>query len=247
MNKLIPQTLSGPAYLMRGFRSLTKPGLRRYVLMPALGNLLIYLVAGVAIFYGLDSALDRWLPQGYDWLRWLLFPIVALLLFAVGMLLFTLLANLLLSPFLGTLSANVEAQLGGAPAPPERPFLTGLRADFGLELRRMGYIVLCLLGVFVASLIPVVNIVVAPVGLMVTGWLLAIEYAGNPLGNRRWTLAEQLQFMRSVRWRMIAFGLASFGLTLIPIVNLVVVPASVIGITLMCRDLIDAQTPAPTP
>jgi CysZ protein len=238
MKTLLPQTLSGPAYLLRGFRSLTKPGLRRYVVFPALGNLVIYTIAGVAIFYGLDSALDRWLPQGYDWLRWLLFPIVALVLFAVGMLLFTLLTNLLLSPFLGTLSAHVEAQLGNAPEPPPRPFWPGLRADLGLELRRMAYILLCLLGVFAASLIPVVNFVVAPFGLLVTAWLLAVEYAGNPLGNRRWTLREQLQFLRGARWRMIAFGLASFGLTLVPIINLVVVPASVIGMTLLCRDLI---------
>jgi len=232
------EVFSGPSYLLEGFRRLRQPGLRRYVLMPVLGNVVIFLLAGVALFFGLDLLLDRWLPDGFDWLRYLLFPLVAVLMLAVGMLGFTLLAALLLSPFLGRLAAEVEQSEGLAP--PELPpagWWAGLRADFSLELRRLGYIALCLLGVLLLGLTPLLNLLAAPVGLLVSSWLLAVEYAGNPLGNHRQTLSQQLAMLRSARWKVVGFGLASFGCSLVPVVNFVVVPASVIGITLLCRDL----------
>ncbi len=231
--------LSGPAYLLEGFRRLKRPGLRRFVVLPVLGNIVVFALAAVAMFWGLDALLDRWLPGGFDWLRYLLFPLVAGALLAVGMLAFTFVAVLLMSPFLGTLSAEVERQEGGAaPQPPPSGWWQGLRADLGVELRRLGYVALCLLGVLVLGLTPLFQVLAAPVGVLVSSWILAVEYAGNPLGNRRMPLREQLAVLRGARWRIVGFGLASFGCSLVPIVNLVVVPASVIGITLLCRDLL---------
>lgn len=233
-----PELFSGPAYLLEGFRRLRRPGLKRYVFLPALGNLVIFLCAGVALFWGMDHLLDRWLPDGFDWLRYLVFPLVAAAMLAIGMLAFTLLAALLLSPFLGTLAAQVELMEGtDPPNPPPATWWAGLRADLAVEVRRLGYIALCLLGVLLLGLTPVLNLLAAPVGVVVSSWLLAVEYAGNPLGNRRMPLRAQLGLLRSARWRVVGFGLASFGCSLVPVLNFVVVPASVIGITLMCRDL----------
>jgi len=240
--------LSGPAYLLQGFAMLRRPGLRRYVFLPILGNFVIFVLAAVALYFGLDAALDHWLPEGAAWLRWILFPLAALVLIGGGMFAFTLLASILLSPFLGRLSSEVEALLDGGPANQES---IGWWADFSagirLELRRLGYAALCMLGVLLVGLTPVLNIAAAPLGFAVSAWLLAGEYAGNPLGNRRLPLARQLQLLRGARLRVLGFGAASFGLTLLPFVNLVVIPASVIGMTLLCRDLLaraDADRPA---
>jgi CysZ protein len=234
--------LSAPGYLLEGFRLLRRPGLRRFVILPVLGNLVIFVAAAFAIFYGLDTALDRWLPEGYAWLRVIVFPLVALVLIAIGMFAFTLLAIVLMSPFLGRLAAAVETLLDGAP--PEAPGegwwrdLRDLRDGVLVELRRLGYAALCLGGVLLIGLLPVVNLIAPPLGFAVSGWLLAGEYAGNPLGNRRWTLAQQLGLLRRHRLRVLAFGSTSFALTLVPLLNLVVIPASVIGMTLLCRDLL---------
>jgi CysZ protein len=231
--------LSAPGYLLQGFRLLRRPGLRRFVILPVIGNLVIFVAAAVAIFHGLDSALDRWLPDGYAWLRMIVFPLVALVLIAIGMFAFTLLAIVLMSPFLGRLAAAVETLLDGAP--PEEPG-TGWWRDLLdgalVEVRRLGYAALCLGGVLLLGLLPVVNLIAPPLGFAVSGWLLAGEYAGNPLGNRRWTLAQQLGLLRRHRLKVLAFGTTSFALTLVPLLNLVVIPASVIGMTLLCRDLL---------
>jgi CysZ protein len=231
--------LSAPGYLLQGFRLLRRPGLRRYVVLPVLGNLVIFVLAAVAIFYGLDSALDRWLPEGYSWLRMIVFPLVALVLIATGMFAFTLLAVILMSPFLGRLAAAVETLLdGGPPNEPSEGWWRDLLDGGMVELRRLGYAVLCVGSVLLVGLVPVVNVIAPPLGFAVSGWLLAAEYAGNPLGNRRWSLAQQLALLRRHRFKVLAFGAASFALTLVPLLNLVVIPASVIGVTLLCRDLL---------
>jgi CysZ protein len=231
--------LSAPGYLLEGFRLLRRPGLRRYVVLPVLGNLVIFVAAAFAIFYGLDTALDRWLPEGYGWLRLIVFPLVALVLIAIGMFAFTLLAIVLMSPFLGRLAAAVETLLDGAPAEePSEGWWRDLRDGAAVELRRLGYAALCLGGVLLLGLLPMVNLIAPPLGFAVSGWLLAGEYAGNPLGNRRWTLAQQLALLRRYRFKVLSFGSASFALTLVPLLNLVVIPASVIGMTLLCRDLL---------
>jgi CysZ protein len=236
--------LYGPGYLLQGLRLLRRPGLRRYVVLPVLGNLLIYALAAVAIFYGLDAALDRWLPEGYAWLRWLLFPLVALLLIAAGVFAFTLLAAVLLSPFLGRLAAEVEALLDGRRHDSGLPWWRELRFSIGVELRRLVYAIVCLLAVLLLGLVPVLHIAVPPLAFLVSAWLLAGEYAGNPLGNRLWPLRRQLDLLRRHRARVLAFGAASFGLTLVPVINLVVIPASAIGMTLLCRDLLAAEARA---
>lgn len=236
--------LSGPAYLLQGFAWLRRPGLRRYLVLPVLGNLLIYVVAAIAIFYGMDLMLDRWLPEGWDWLRWLLFPLVAVLVIGAGMFGFTMLAALLLSPFLGRLAEAVETQLDGQPpATSGRPWWRDVPAGFAVELRRLGYSLLCVLGVLLVGFIPVVQLITAPLGFLVSAWLLAGEYAGNPLGNRRLSLRQQLALLRRHRLRVLGFGATSFALTLVPVINLAVIPASVIGITLLCRDLLASEPP----
>jgi CysZ protein len=243
-SRAVLSPLSGPAYLLQGFAWLRRPGLRRYLVLPVLGNMLIFVVAAVAIFYGLDLLFDRWLPDGWAWLRWLLFPLIALLLIAAGMFGFTLLAALLLSPFLGRLAEAVETMLDGHPPPPSGlPWWRELLAGLAVELRRLGYAAACVLGVVVLGFIPVVQVATAPLGVLVSAWLLAGEYAGNPLGNRRWKLRQQLALLRRHRLKVLGFGAASFGLTLVPVVNLAVIPASAIGMTLLCRDLLAADTP----
>jgi CysZ protein len=237
----LPSALYGPGYLLQGMRLLRRPGLRRYVVLPLLGNLLVYLIAGVAIFFGLDAALDRWLPEGFAWLRWILFPLIALLLIAAGVFAFTMVAAVLLSPFLGRLAAEVEAMLDGRRQDSGEPWWRELRFSIGVELRRLGYAIACLLAVLLLGLVPMVNIAAPPLAFLVSAWLLAGEYAGNPLGNRLWPLRRQLELLRRHRARVLAFGAASFGLSLVPLVNLVVIPASAVGMTLLCRDLLAAE------
>jgi CysZ protein len=241
---LPPTARSGPACLIEGFRMLAQPGLRRFVLLPALGNILLFaLAAGVAL-WGLETALATWLPEQAGWLRWLLFPLLVIGLLIGSLLAFTVLANLLLGPFLGLLANKVNERLGGAPPAAGEGLLADLLRDAGMELRRLGYILLCSTGVLLLGLVPLLNLLAAPLGLLLTAWLLAMEHAAHALGLRRLSLSEQLSFLRLNRIGALGFGFASLGVLLVPFLNLVLLPAAVCGMTLFVHERLP-RTPRP--
>jgi CysZ protein len=237
--------LSGPRHLLLGYRLLLKPGVRGFMLIPLLGNLLLYVAAAGLAFYGLDLTLDRWLSPVLDWLRWLLFPLLAAILLVTAFLTFTLIGNLVLAPFNGLLSSRVERALTGrAVAADDEPLAAAMRRSLKLALWRLGFVLVRLAAVFLLGFIPVVGLLALPLGVVLGAWLLALEFSDNPLGNWGWDLPRQRNLLRRHRAGFIGFGLAVLGLSLVPIVNLALIPAAVAGMTAYCVRLRDAEATA---
>ncbi|MCB1561361.1 MAG: sulfate transporter CysZ [Xanthomonadales bacterium] len=242
MNIIRLPTISGPAHLLLGFRLLLRPGLRRFVLLPLFGNILLFSAGFAAGMYGLDAAMDSWLGDSYGWVRWLLYPILVLLFLVVSFYGFTLLANLLLAPFNGVLAARVEKLLTGK-APDDLGRSLWAEAGFTIrqESKRIAMIVLLLGSVFLLGLIPIVGIVAAPLGLLLAGWLLAADFSGNAMGNWGFDFSAQRQFRGRHRWAFLSFGLSAMGLALVPVLNFALLPAAVAGSTALCIRLRDAE------
>ena len=238
LSHLALESISGPRHLLLGFRLLLQPGVRGLMLIPLAGNVLVYTLAAVLTFWGVDAALDRWLPASWDWLRWLLFPLAALLLLLVSFFTFTLLANLLLAPFNGLLSERVERALTGGTRAVEAPlsWIT-IKRVLRQESRRLLYIALRVAAVFLLGFVPVIGLLAVPLGVALGGWLLALEFAGNPLGNWGLGFAQQREFLRQHRAGMFGFGLAAMGLALVPFVNFALIPAAICGMTAYCLRL----------
>ncbi|MFT5562850.1 MAG: CysZ protein, partial [Litorivivens sp.] len=106
--------MNGIECFFEGFRLVRQPGIRRYVLMPLTINIVV--LSGV-MFYGfgqydaLMAAITGWLP---DWLAFfasIIGFLAALIIFAVGIYLFTIIANIIASPFNAILAENVEERL----------------------------------------------------------------------------------------------------------------------------------------
>lgn len=238
LSQLATDSVSGPRHLLLGFRLLLQPGVRGLMLVPLVGNIVVYTLAAALALWGVDAALDRWLPQGMDWLRWLVFPLAALLLLVLAFFTFTLLANLLLAPFNGLLSERVERALTGRTRAVEAPLAWAtVKRTLRQESRRLLYIGLRVLAVFLLGLVPVVGIVAVPLGFFLGAWLLAMEFAGNPLGNWGLSFPEQREFLRAHRPGMFGFGLAAMGLALVPVVNFALIPAAIAGMTAYCLRL----------
>ena len=108
----------GLGYLGEGFGLIRQPGLRLFVVIPLILNLLLFVVLVWAMAEGfalLIASVMAWLPdwqwlQALDWLFWLLYALVILLMFAYG---FVIMANLIGSPFYGFLSEQTEKYLTG--------------------------------------------------------------------------------------------------------------------------------------
>ena len=229
----------GASYALTGLRWLPKAGLRGFVALPLLINSGLF---GLGIWWStgqferLDQAVQRGLPEWLAWLHWLLWPLFILTALVVVFYTFTVLANVIAAPFNGLLAARVEklANPGSArPRPPVEPTWKELALSPLRELNKLLYFIGWAIPLLLLSFAPIVNVAAPVLWVLFSAWMLALEYADYPLGQRGLTFREQRRLLRR-HWPLtLGFGGMTLLLTLIPVLNFLVMPAAVIGATLM--------------
>ena len=219
---------------LRGLGLVFSPGLRRYVILPLLVNVLVFaLTAWIGAHY-FAQFIDWALPQESWWhyLEWLLWPLFVLAYLLLAFYGFTIVANLIASPFNGILAARVEEKLTGR-LPPDSP--TGIMAEIlpavAGEIGKLWYFIKWAVPVLILMVIPGINVVGSALWLLLGFWFLALEYMDYPMGNHHLKPKEQRQRLRRHPLRAWAFGAGANLLMMIPVVNLAAMPASVAGAT----------------
>lgn len=231
-------TLSGPQYLGEGLKLMMRPGLRLFVLLPLTVNLLLFVgLIGFAV-----NQFSHWvdwlmpsLPQWLDFLQYILWPLFVLLVLLILFFSFTLVANLIASPFNGFLAEKVEVVVRGQddfPAFSWAELAAMVPRTIARELRKLGYFLPRAIALFVLSLIPGLNIIAAPLWLVFGVWMMAVQYIDYPADNHKLGWHEMLAWLRSKRWACMGFGGITYLALLIPVVNLVAMPAAVAGAVL---------------
>ncbi len=229
--------ISGFGYLFRGISLIIQPGVKRFVIIPLLINVLLF----VGLFWTLGSYvsdfIDYLLPSLPGWLSWLqhlLWLIFAILAGLIMFFTFTFVANLIGSPFNSFLSAAVEKHLTQQNPPgSDRKLLAEIGTMILSELKKWGYFGLWALLLLILTFIPVINIF-SPVFWFIFGaWMLSVEYLDYPMGNHGLTFSEVRKEIANQRLNSLSFGSAVTIATLIPIVNFVVMPIAVAGATAM--------------
>ena len=174
----------------------------------------------------------NWLPSWLAWLEWLLWPIFAVLILITVFYTFSIVANLLASPFNALLAERVEQKLNGLPVPEFK----GYKALAGTVLKTMmseGRKVLYMLKwlpiLLIISVIPVVNFI-APFAWAVYGsWMLSLQYTDFAMGNHQLYVKDELPLLRKHRSVSLGFGATLTLLMMIPVVNFFVMPVGVAG------------------
>ena len=201
--------------------------------MPLLINTVLFTGLGWFAIDRFDDWLDRLLPDRLDWLQWLLWPLFVLLLIVIVVFTFTIVANLLAAPFNDLLADRVTNQLrGDGQSDAGFSALDIPRALLG-ELRKLFYFAAWAVVLMVLTFVPVIGLA-GPFLWMAFGcWSLAIEYSDYPLGRLGLSFSEQRRLLRENPQETMGFGAAVLGATLLPGVNLAVIPAAVIGASLL--------------
>jgi len=225
------------AFLMpfRGLGLVLRPGLRRYVFMPLLINILIFsLTAWIGVIY-FEEFINRALPAD-SWMRyleWLLWPLFALTYLVIAFYSFTIIANLIASPFNGILAAQVEKMLTGKlPEDHSGSVLKEIVPALTGELGKIWYFLLRAAPVLILMIIPGLNAIGSVLWLLLGFWFLSIEYVDYPMGNHHIRPGAQRRHLRQRPLQAWAFGAAANLLLLIPVVNFTAMPATVAGATL---------------
>lgn len=231
--------ITGASYLLRGLKLLSQPGLRRYVVMPLLINILVFsLLAWIGISQ--FSALLEWMLPQDSWLsyfRFILWPLFAIAAILVTFYSFTILANLFAAPFNGLLAEKVEVMLTGKPpSHPQAGILQSIWPALRSELLKLSYFLVRALPLLLLFLIPGINII-APILWFLFGiWYLALEYADYPMANNGLAFRNQHGQMKQIRLAALGFGGSLTLLMMIPILNFAAMPAAVAGATAMWCD-----------
>ncbi len=228
--------LNNPLYALRclgqGLVLLKRPELRRFIIIPLLINLVLFAGAFSLAGYFFADFLEWLIPGWLDWLRWLLWPIFGLAFILITFFSFTLVANLLASPFYDKLAERTEALItGNHPHGARESFTKTIVREMGAELRRLVYFLLRAIPLAILSLIPGINLAAPFLWMLFNAWFLGLEYTAYPLANHGILFPEQRQLLGKARVGTLTLGgVVMFGVG-VPVLNIVMPPAAVIAAT----------------
>jgi len=240
-----PRPLLGASCLLRGLRLLAAPGLRRFVLLPLLINIVVFsllIVLAAGWFDGLVAQFLPQLPEWLAWLGWLLWLLFALTAALLLFFTFTLVANLIGAPFNGLLAEAVERRETGRRASGDEGLGAALKQAPGAlvdELRKLAWFALRAAPLLLLFLIPGLNLLAPLLWILFSAWILLMEYADYPLGNHGLSFADQRRLLARHRLTGLGFGGSVLLATIVPLLNLVVMPAAVIGATLLYLEALE--------
>jgi len=231
-------------YFFRGLTLIHTKGLKRFVVVPLLINLVLFSFAFYILLAQVNamvSAVQQYLPAWLHWLEYLLIPLGVMTLVIGLAYSFTMVANFIAAPFNGLLSEKVEAHLSGRTLPDVgvSGFIKDIPRMLGREWQKLLYalpraIILFILFLFLPLVGPIL-------WFLFTSWLLAIQYIDYPYDNHKIDFHTMRVQLRAQPGNSFAFGITVNIACMIPLFNLFVMPIAVCGATAMWVDRLAAQ------
>ncbi|MCL6270685.1 sulfate transporter CysZ [Sansalvadorimonas sp. 2012CJ34-2] len=234
MKQQLQTTSQGIDFFLNGLKRLPEPGIRAFVLIPLTINIVVFsLLIWLATkqFSHWVDAMVGWLP---DWLSFLTFIVWPL--FAVTILLglffgFTIVANLIAAPFNGFLAEKIQKELdpGCMPDGGWKELLALIPRTLVRELQKLWYYLPRALILLILSFIPGINLVTPFLWLFFSAWMMGVQYCDYGADNELVNFKVMLNRLANPRMQTVAFGGIVSLFTMIPLINLIVMPAAVIG------------------
>ncbi len=246
MSKSKNNPISGIQYFLAGFPLILKKGIRTYVFIPLFINISLFIAA---IYFGSlyfndfiayllpESSEDSWLSW-FSWLtdmiRGLLWSIFALLALTITFFTFSVLANIVASPFNALLAEAVEFYLRGEiyQAPGGIGHILKTIAPMILaEINKLFYFAKWAIPILILFLIPGLQIAAPVIWMLFGAWMMSLQYLDFPMGNHELLFQQQRQYHAKKRYISLGFGGAVMFATMTPFFNFIVMPIAVAGAT----------------
>jgi CysZ protein len=253
---------SGLPGLARGMRLLFE-GLRLLVATRSLWVLaaipvticvLALTLAGWGLFGNaalIHETITSWLPayEVVNWYQWLwlgptklFFKLTGYLLFALAcgfaLIIALLISNILSAPFLDALSQKVERIVTGDVAGSGDSGLSAIareaRRTISNEVQRLLFFI-AIWGVVSLGgvLIPGGQLIAPPILMLFTAIFLPLDYAGHVLDRKQISFARRRNWVSQNFSTMLGFGSMALAISLVPGLNLLLLPTMVVAGTLL--------------
>ncbi|MGD8547455.1 MAG: sulfate transporter CysZ, partial [Thiohalophilus sp.] len=207
---------------------------KRHVIIPLIINIVIFAGLIWLLASQFDAMVNWLMPTLPDWLSWLEGILWFLFVVTTGIAVFfsfSILANLVGSPFNSFLSAAVEKHLTGRSPISEVSFMEETVKALSGEIKKLLLFAVIAIGLLIVSLIPVINLAAPVLWIIFSAWMLSIEYLDYPLGNQGKSFPEIRRTIQQKRFLTLGFGGMVMLATLIPVLNFLVMPVAVAGAT----------------
>jgi len=248
-------SFNGTQYLRKGYDLIWQPNIRRFVFIPLIINFVLLTFASIYAFnlisdwysslpIWLETHVNspdwyiRWSAEALNWfvtsLDWLLWPLIIITVLITVFFMFGFIANWIAAPFNGLLSEAVECHLAGDSTAIENLSLTDSFKDIprliGREWRKLTYYIPRALLCLILFITPI-SMFAPIIWFLFNGWMSAVQYIDYPNDNHRYPFRKTLSDIKSYRSGPFGFGLFVMLLTMIPIINILVMPVAVAGAT----------------
>jgi len=240
---MFKDSFQGVRYFLNGFSLITKPGIRRFVIIPFILNVLVFALL-ISYSYQQFGDLLNWLIPSEDswlnWLRWVLIPIFFTVVAVIMFFLFTVVASIVSAPFAAPLASAVEFYLTGNKDTSKfvwSEFLATVIPSIISELQKMLYYIVIsspfIILFVIAFFIPLLNVVASIAWLLVTAWILSVQYADYAFDNHGIKFPELRQRLGKRRFLAFGFGGSTMIMMSIPVINFILIPVAIAGATAM--------------
>lgn len=231
---------TGVEYFFDGFTLISKPGVRLFVIVPLIINVLLFGTAFYYMFGQIDILVQDvidWIPAWLDWLKdgiaFIIWPIAIVIILLFSSLVFTTLANWIAAPFNGLLSERIEMLITGQQPPDSGVFdiIKDIPRTLGRELHKLAwYLPRALFFLLLFFILPVVGQVI---WFLFTAWMMAIQYCDYPFDNHKVCFKSMRRELEAQKKDSLLFGMTVTAFSMIPIVNFIVMPVAICGATAM--------------
>jgi len=235
----------GFSYPLRAVKFLSKkPGLLKYLAIPFAINLLVFTLS---VYFGLDmfnGLLESYAPSSEVWygviLYYLAWTVALLLTVVVVFFSFTVVGNLIASPFNELLSERCEELRLGSVSEQGfslQRFWRDAKHALLVEVKKLSVFMVGMLLLLAINLVPgfgsAVYAVLAPI---FTLFFLVVEYLAFVLMRKQLNFSEQRRYIFQHPLLMAGFGCGVFCLLAIPFLQFFCIPLAVTGATLLWCD-----------
>lgn len=234
-------------YFLQGWSLIQQPSIRRYVIMPMLANIIIMSLLFYWFFNMITSAVDLGLDYIPSWLQWLSYvvTVVVIMIFVIFFCyFFSTITNIIAAPFNGLLAERVEAYLTDSPQSDDSiwNFIKDIPRIMKRELQKLAYYIIWCIPLLLTYFIPVFGQFVTPVlWFIFTAWMINIQYADYAFDNHKVSFYQMRQLLQQDKIDNTGFGALVSIFTMVPILNLIIMPIAVCGATAMWVDRYRSQ------
>lgn len=226
----------GFSYFLQGFRLVREPSLMRFVWIPLLCNILLFIIMLVFAGYGLSwfsHWVEQFLPSWLQWLHWVIWVLSFLFSGIILLFISTFIVNIIAGPFNSILAEKVLVHLQAADKIVQVSMMRALPSAFWRQMQFLGFYLPRALVYLLFFLIPIIQMVAAILWFMFNAWVFTMQYLDYPMDLHGVSIPQMKERMREKRGVCLGFGTGVVLFAMIPFLNFVVVPVAVVGATLL--------------